>query len=91
MLSNENAGDESESTILGPFYRENPPVLPAGASIVQMNFDGQETALVEGVIRDSKGAPISGVMMDVWEDASNGLYCELACKVTHLDGNWCLK
>ncbi|MBL1421256.1 MAG: intradiol ring-cleavage dioxygenase [Alphaproteobacteria bacterium] len=74
MLSNETTGDESESTVLGPFYRENPPVLPAGASIVQMDFDGQETVLIEGIIRDASGAPISGVMMDVWEDAPNGLY-----------------
>lgn len=34
MLSNPTEGSESESTVLGPFYRENPPVLPKGASII---------------------------------------------------------
>ncbi|MCU0829072.1 MAG: hydroxyquinol 1,2-dioxygenase [Tabrizicola sp.] len=32
MLTNPVTGSESESTVLGTFYRENPPVLPHGAS-----------------------------------------------------------
>ena len=30
MLTNPVTGSESESTVLGPFYRENPPVLHCG-------------------------------------------------------------
>jgi catechol 1,2-dioxygenase len=74
MLSNPVEGTESESTVLGPFYRENPPVLPKGASTVQKHFEGEETVLVEGHVRDSSGNPISGVTIDIWEDAPNGLY-----------------
>lgn len=74
MLSNPVTGTESESTVLGPFYRENPPVLPKGASTVQKDFDGQETVYFEGTIRDASGAPLPGVILDVWEDAPNGLY-----------------
>lgn len=74
MLSNPIEGTESESTVLGPFYRENPPVLPKGASTVQKNFDGQETVYFEGYVRDASGAPVAGVTLDVWEDAPNGLY-----------------
>ncbi|MCI4662361.1 MAG: hydroxyquinol 1,2-dioxygenase [Neomegalonema sp.] len=74
MLSNPVDGTESESTVLGPFYRENPPVLPKGASTVKKAFDGQETVYFEGHIRDADGAPIAGVTLDVWEDAPNGLY-----------------
>jgi protocatechuate 3,4-dioxygenase beta subunit len=74
MLTNPVTGTESESTVLGPFYRDNPPVLPKGASVVQKHFDGEETVLFEGTIRDTEGKPIEGVVLDVWEDAPNGLY-----------------
>ncbi|MFB9947963.1 dioxygenase [Rhizobium puerariae] len=74
MLSNPVKGTESESTVLGPFYRENPPVLPKGASTVQKHFDGEETVLVEGYVRDGEGRPLAGAILDIWEDAPNGLY-----------------
>ena len=74
MITNPVSGNESESTVLGPFYRENPPVLPKGASTVQKAFDGQETVYVEGYVRDADGNPIAGATLDIWEDAPNGLY-----------------
>ncbi len=74
MLSNPVEGAESESTVLGPFYRENPPVLPKGASTVQKHFDGEESVYFEGYIRDAAGNGLAGVILDVWEDAPNGLY-----------------
>ena len=74
MLSNPVAGTESESTVLGPFYRENPPVLPKGASTVQTHFEDEESVYFEGYVRDASGQAISGVRLDVWEDAPNGLY-----------------
>ncbi len=74
MLSNPIEGEESESTVLGPFYRENPPVLPKGASTVQKHFEGEESILVEGYITDTDGKPLEGVTLDIWEDAPNGLY-----------------
>ncbi|KHQ50978.1 dioxygenase family protein [Mameliella alba] len=74
MLDNAVTDGESESTVLGPFYRENPPVLPKGASIVQKDFDNQKTVRVSGRIVDVAGNPIEGVRIDVWEDAPNGLY-----------------
>lgn len=74
MLTHPVEGSESESTVLGPFYRENPPVLPKGASTVQKHFDNEETVYFEGHVRDAHGNPVTGVTIDVWEDAPNGLY-----------------
>lgn len=74
MLTHPVEGVESESTVLGPFYRENPPVLPKGASTVQKAFDNQETVYFEGYVRDAAGKPVVGATLDVWEDAPNGLY-----------------
>ncbi len=74
MLDHTVTDGESESTVLGPFYRDNPPVLPKGASIVQKSFEGSETVRVRGTVRDTAGRPVEGVTIDVWEDAPNGLY-----------------
>ncbi len=74
MLTNPANGDVSESTVLGPFYRENPPALPKGASIILKHFDNEETALYKGIIKDAEGNPLPGVQIDVWEDAPNGIY-----------------
>jgi catechol 1,2-dioxygenase len=74
MMTNPVDGNESESTVLGPFYRENPPVLPKGASTIQKHFDNEETAYFEGYIKDENGIGIAGVTLDVWEDAPNGVY-----------------
>ncbi len=74
MLDQKPTHGETVTTVLGPFYRENPPVLPYGASIVQKAFDGQQTVTVRGTIRDTDGNPVPGVTVDVWEDAPNGLY-----------------
>lgn len=74
MLDKKPTHNETISTVLGPFYRENPPVLEKGASIIQKDFEGQETVRVSGTIRDTDGNPVQGVTMDVWEDAPNGLY-----------------
>ena len=74
MLSNPVSGKETASTVLGPFFRENAPVMPKGASTVQKAFEGQETVHVEGYVRDPDGKPIPGAILDIWEDAPNGLY-----------------
>ena len=74
MMTNPADGTASESTVLGPFYRENPPVLPKGGSIIQKHYDNEETTYFEGYIRDETGNGVAGVTMDVWEDAPNGIY-----------------
>jgi catechol 1,2-dioxygenase len=74
MLDHKVTDGESESTVLGPFYRENPPVLPKGGNVIQKEFDNSETVRVSGRVLDTAGVPIEGVTIDVWEDAPNGLY-----------------
>ena len=74
MLSNPTPNGETTGTVLGPFFRENAPVLPQGASIVQKHFDNEESVFVEGYVRDKDGNAIPGAVLDIWEDAPNGLY-----------------
>jgi protocatechuate 3,4-dioxygenase beta subunit len=62
----------TESTVLGPFYREGAVELPAGGSI---SLDGRgEPAIVSGRVLSTDGAPIAGAVLDVWEGNDAGLY-----------------
>jgi catechol 1,2-dioxygenase len=72
-LDNKADGRETESAVLGPFYRENAPILPAGSSIVRGGVPG-ETVLVSGRVTSSSGEPLVGATLDIWETSPNGLY-----------------
>ncbi len=62
----------TESTVLGPFYREGAPELPLGASISK---DGRgEPLVMSGRVLSIDGTPIPGALLDVWETDENGLY-----------------
>jgi catechol 1,2-dioxygenase len=68
------ASDITSSAILGPFWREDAPVYPNGASIIQGGVEGGEMALVQGRVLSLDGQPIEGAIVNVWETAPNGLY-----------------
>ena len=62
----------TENTILGPFYVENPPLLPLGETICR---DGKgEPLLVRGHVRDLHGRGIAGAVVDVWQTNDDGFY-----------------
>jgi protocatechuate 3,4-dioxygenase beta subunit len=68
-----NAADgATEPTVLGPFHRPGAPHRPLGEHIGRPQ-DG-EPVLIRGRVTDVSGAPIAGATLDVWQDASNGLY-----------------
>ncbi|MDB5071054.1 MAG: intradiol ring-cleavage dioxygenase [Candidatus Eremiobacteraeota bacterium] len=62
----------SESSVLGPFYTENPPGVAHGESIAA---PGCGVPLdVRGHVRDADGAGIAGAALDVWGTDGDGLY-----------------
>jgi catechol 1,2-dioxygenase len=62
----------TESTVLGPFYREGARELPNGGSI---SLDGGgEPAVVSGRVLSTDGTQIAGAVLDVWQGNENGLY-----------------
>ncbi len=64
--------EATSSSVLGPFHVSNPPPLAIGGDM-KRDFEG-EVLLVEGVVRDSDGAPIPHAEIDIWQTAPNGLY-----------------
>lgn len=64
----------SESTVLGPFYTGEQPILPDGASILKRDEPACPALFVAGWVRDRAGKPVSDALVEVWQTAPNGLY-----------------
>jgi hydroxyquinol 1,2-dioxygenase len=62
----------TESTVLGPFYVENPPEQPAGADI-SGDAPG-ERLLVECTVRSRSGQPVADALVDTWQSDAEGFY-----------------
>ena len=62
----------TDTSLLGPFYRENAPQLALGDQIAKKK-DGPEVALF-GRITDVKGAALANATVSVWQTSAHGLY-----------------
>lgn len=63
----------TESSLLGPFYREGAPVREMGDDI-SLDDDEGEPAYIYGKVTDADGNPIEGVIMDLWQTSPNMFY-----------------
>ena len=72
LINNRKSPGATETSVLGPFFVENAPKLPPGASILR---DGRPAdMLVRGRVHDAEGRAVAGARIDVWQTAPNGLY-----------------
>jgi protocatechuate 3,4-dioxygenase beta subunit len=71
-LNNHKFHGETESTVLGPFHVQNAPEYENGANIC-LDSKG-EPVWVQGRVTDSKGKPIAGAKLDVWQANDDGFY-----------------
>jgi hydroxyquinol 1,2-dioxygenase len=62
----------TDTSLLGPFYRESAPKLERGAQIAR-NADGPE-AVLWGRVTDTKGQPLRDASVSVWQTSAHGLY-----------------
>lgn len=73
LLANSGkAASTTESSLLGPFFREGAPELPDGANIAR----GLEGAplIVHGSVASTDGKPVRDAQVDIWQASSSGLY-----------------
>lgn len=74
LLNNgDNGQTETSANLLGPFWREGPPVTPNGTSILRSETPGTPM-LFTGTVRDKDGSPIVDAAVDVWHASPVGLY-----------------
>jgi len=64
--------EATSSSVLGPFHVSNPPPLEIGGDM-KRHYEG-EIVLVEGRVLDTKGNPLTGAEIDIWQTAPNGMY-----------------
>lgn len=69
---NHGKGGSTETTVLGPFYVQNPPEYPLGADI-HGGMAG-EPLYAEGKVMSSDGEPLTGAVVDVWHSDDDGFY-----------------
>jgi protocatechuate 3,4-dioxygenase beta subunit len=64
----------TESSVLGPFYIADAPLLPVGANLVGDNAG--ERVLLRGQVLDTTGRPVPGALLDFWQTDAKGLYSQ---------------
>jgi catechol 1,2-dioxygenase len=72
-LMNNGEGGQTTANLLGPFWRENAPITPNGASIVRSPTPGTPLFFT-GHVQDQQGRPVTGANVDVWHASTVGLY-----------------
>jgi hydroxyquinol 1,2-dioxygenase len=64
--------EATETTVLGPFYVQDPPELPHGTD-VSYGQSG-EALYVEGTVRSANGSVLADVIVDIWHSDEDGFY-----------------
>ncbi|HEY6563096.1 MAG TPA: dioxygenase [Pirellulaceae bacterium] len=71
-LNHPASGGTTDSTVLGPYYWEGAPELPAGANLAT-GVKGDPT-WYSGRVLGEEGKPIAGAVLDVWSGDGEGTY-----------------
>ncbi|HYI84451.1 MAG TPA: dioxygenase [Acetobacteraceae bacterium] len=74
----------TETSLLGPFFREKAPEFAPGESIAVHDKAGTEIVIF-GQILDAAGRPVPHAAMDVWQANAEGLYDLQARDATVMD------
>ena len=62
----------TQTTVLGPFYVENPPELPHGSDV--SHGHAGEPLFVEGIVKSAEGAVLADAVVDIWHTDTDGFY-----------------
>lgn len=71
-LNNPAEGETTDSTVLGPYYWEGAPDMPAGANLA-VGVKGDPTHY-SGRVLDADGRPLANALLDVWSGDGEGTY-----------------
>ena len=62
----------AESTVLGPFYRDDAPDLPRGSNLAE-GVKGEPT-FYSGRVLSAEGRPLANALLDIWSADGEGNY-----------------
>jgi catechol 1,2-dioxygenase len=74
LLNNtDNRRTETQANLLGPFWRDDQPLLMSGDTLVRSPTPG--AGLIARIkVEDPEGSPVEGAEVDVWHSSPEGLY-----------------
>ncbi len=72
LLDRKDDEGASTTTLLGPFYVPGQPEVESGADLI--NDNEGERLVVKGQVISTKFGPLPGAVLEIWQNASNGLY-----------------
>jgi hydroxyquinol 1,2-dioxygenase len=72
-INNRKPRGATESTVLGPFYREGARDVANGEAIAELEKWG-EPVVVRGRVTTPKGEAIAGAVLDIWQTDGDGMY-----------------
>ena len=73
FLTHSGSDGSTENTVLGPFFVPGSPERAFGETMLEEQ-DAGDRVVIRGRITDGDGAPIAGVKLDAWQNATNGFY-----------------
>jgi protocatechuate 3,4-dioxygenase beta subunit len=73
LLNSPMGPDHTAAALLGPFWRKNAPPCALGDNIARSDTPGAPL-FVRGHVRNTRGEPVPGAMIDVWQASPVGLY-----------------
>ena len=74
LMNNGDAGRQpTTANLMGPFWRQDAPLMAPGASIVRSATPGLPI-FVQAWVADRQGRPVAGAMVDVWHSSGEGFY-----------------
>jgi len=71
-LNHPAEGGTSDSTVLGPYYWEGAPEMPAGANLA-VGVKGDPT-FYSGRVLGENGVPLANALLDIWSGDGEGTY-----------------
>ena len=72
LIKSGTGGGASEQSLLGPFYVADMPLLESGGDLIKDNEGAR--IVVSGRVVSTENEPIGGALLDIWQNAANGLY-----------------
>lgn len=73
LNAGKNGATETAAALLGPFWRDNPPLTQNGGTILRSPTPGP-ALFVDCHVTDPQGRPIPGVEVDAWQASPVGMY-----------------
>jgi hydroxyquinol 1,2-dioxygenase len=64
--------DATQTSLLGPFFRENAPMMQPGQQIATR--DASAEIVLYGCVTDKRGQPLANAVVGVWQTATDGRY-----------------